>query len=208
MPPPPTTPAVHPGWHSRGYLPHFDRPGLVQSVTFRLHDSVPLDLVARWRDEMGLAVRTPATDPRHVALRARIARYEDAGHGACWLADPRLAELVEHALLHFDAVRYRLLEWCVMPNHVHTLLETMDGHPVPDVVRSWKTFTAREGNRLLGREGPFWMRDYFDRFIRDEVHLAVAREYVRGNPVKVRLCATPEAWRWSSAWGGLGGPGA
>src|SRR5208282_679773 len=30
-----------PGWRSRGYLPHFDKAGVVQSITFRLHDSVP-----------------------------------------------------------------------------------------------------------------------------------------------------------------------
>ena len=28
-------------WHSRGYLPHFDQPGLVQMVTFRLADALP-----------------------------------------------------------------------------------------------------------------------------------------------------------------------
>src|SRR5258705_11438 len=29
------------GWHSRGYLPHFDSPQTVQFVTFRLADSLP-----------------------------------------------------------------------------------------------------------------------------------------------------------------------
>lgn len=34
------------GWYSRHYLPHFDQPGLVQAITFRLADSVPRVLVA------------------------------------------------------------------------------------------------------------------------------------------------------------------
>jgi hypothetical protein len=29
------------GWHSRGYLPHFDSPETIQFVTFRLADSLP-----------------------------------------------------------------------------------------------------------------------------------------------------------------------
>jgi hypothetical protein len=29
------------GWHERGYLPHCDKPGLVQFITFRLRDSMP-----------------------------------------------------------------------------------------------------------------------------------------------------------------------
>jgi hypothetical protein len=30
------------GWHQRGYLPHFDAPGVTQFVTFQLHDSLPV----------------------------------------------------------------------------------------------------------------------------------------------------------------------
>jgi hypothetical protein len=33
------------GWHSRGYLPHFDSPETVQFVTFRLADSLPKAVV-------------------------------------------------------------------------------------------------------------------------------------------------------------------
>jgi hypothetical protein len=30
------------GWHQRGYLPHFDAPGVTQFVTFQLHDAFPV----------------------------------------------------------------------------------------------------------------------------------------------------------------------
>ena len=29
------------GWHSRGYLPHYDVSGLYQVITYRLADSLP-----------------------------------------------------------------------------------------------------------------------------------------------------------------------
>ncbi len=32
------------GWHSRGYLPHFDSDSEIQSLDFRLFDSVPRHL--------------------------------------------------------------------------------------------------------------------------------------------------------------------
>src|ERR1700690_3880712 len=57
---------------------------------------------------------TPGGDKRQVELWKPTAPYEDAGHGACWLREPRIAKLVENALLHFDTQRYRLLAWCVM----------------------------------------------------------------------------------------------
>ena len=36
------------GWHQRGYLPHFDAPGVTQFVTFQLHDSFPVTRRAEW----------------------------------------------------------------------------------------------------------------------------------------------------------------
>jgi hypothetical protein len=36
------------GWHERGYLPHCDFPGLVQFVTFRLADSMPVSRRGEW----------------------------------------------------------------------------------------------------------------------------------------------------------------
>ena len=185
----------HRGWHSRGYLPHFDAEGLVQSVAFRLADGVPRDLLRRWRAELRGADRA-------AELRERIARYEDAGHGACHLRQPEIARLVQDALLHFDGDRYRLLAWCVMPNHVHVLIEQTPDHRLADVVQSWKSFTAKRANRMLGRDGPFWARDYFDRYIRDESHFEATRRYIHENPVRAGLCAAAADWPWSS----LGAP--
>jgi REP element-mobilizing transposase RayT len=196
------------GWYSRGYHPHFDQPGLVQSITFRLDDSVPEALVQQWRSELGISSTHSSDDEGMAKLRARIDKYEDAGHGACHLREPRIAMLVEEAFFFFDGERYRLLEWSVMPNHVHVLVETMPGHVLGDVVQSWKSFTAKEANRILGRNGKFWMADYFDRFIREERHLAAARSYIRANPVKAGLCNREQGWRFGSAWEGerAGGP--
>jgi len=60
-------------------------------------------------------------------LRERIDTYEDVGDGACWLGDDRIAALVQETFFHFDLERYRLIAWWVMPNHVHALIETLDG---------------------------------------------------------------------------------
>jgi|GEM_PF-6441741 len=40
------------GWHSRGYLPHFDGGESTQFITFRLSDSVPQKLIDKWRSEL------------------------------------------------------------------------------------------------------------------------------------------------------------
>ncbi len=183
------------GWYSRNYLPHFDQPGLVQGITFRLADSMPAEVLARWREELDFLPDERAKRE----FQRRVAHYLDAGHGECLLRDPRIAEMVETAVLHFDGQRYRLLAWVVMPNHVHVLIETMEGRALGEVVHTWKSYTGQKVNKLLGREGSFWQREYHDRFIRGEKHLAYARTYIVQNPVNAGLCRIAEDWPWSSA---------
>ena len=178
------------GWYSRGYLPHLDTPGLVQSITFRLADSLPNQVIERI---------LAATTDDDLERRRRIEEYLDAGQGACWLRRPDIAHIVEQALLHFDGARYRLLAWVIMPNHVHVLIETKRDYPLAKIVQSWKTFTARESNLLLQRSGRFWERDYFDRYMRDEAHLQAVIAYIENNPVSAGLVAKAEEWPFGSA---------
>ena len=159
------------GWHSRGYLPHFDSPEIVQFITFNLADGLPA-AVSR-------------------ALRLRQLGVEDldseldTGRGACWLGRSEIASFVQDALLHFDGDRF--------------VIELRDDHTLGAIVRSWKSFTARKANEFLKRAGEFWHADYFDRFMRNEEHLAATMEYVEQNPVKARLVSKAEDWAWSSA---------
>jgi REP element-mobilizing transposase RayT len=175
---------THKGWHSRGYLPHFDSAETIQFITFRLFDSLPravAEALAKQPDNLA------KTDERL-----------DGGLGACWLGEPAIAELVENTILHFDGERYRVLAWCVMPNHVHVVVEPVDGNRLGDIVHSWKSYSANRANSILGRTGPFWHKDFFDRFIRDESHLARTIDYVENNPVKAGLVRTAGAWPWGS----------
>ena len=113
---------------------------------------------------------------------------------------PEIARLVVEALSCFDGKRYELKAFCVMPNHVHTLISTFEEWTTGQVLKSWKTWTSRAANRLLGRTGmTFWAPDYYDRFIRDEAHYLKALNYLHQNPVKSGLVASAEAWPWSSA---------
>ena len=188
------------GWHSRGYLPHFDGEGVPQHVSFHLFDSLPQSDLARWREEL----RTRPQKEADLEWRKRIQAFLDSGYGACFLKDPRLAEIVENALLHFDGQRYALHAWCVMPNHVHTLFMPAFEFTMSAIVHSWKSFTAHECNRALGRTGQFWAREPFDRYIRNQKHFRNALAYIEDNPVNARLCERPEDWRWSSARRRLG----
>jgi len=168
---------------------------MIQSITFRLADALPAEKLHRW--ELELQHETDLV--REVTKKRRIENWIDAGHGACWLREDVMAQIVEDALLHFDVARYRLLVWSIMPNHVHVLVETSEGWSLGSLVQSWKTWTAKKINVHLGRTGTVWQREYHDRYIRDGEHLANVTRYIEQNPVKAGLCAEAKDWRWGSA---------
>jgi REP element-mobilizing transposase RayT len=107
----------------------------------------------------------------------------DAGVGSSVLRSPASAQIVVDALLWFDSQRYALIAWCVMPNHVHAVIEPIGAHTLGQIVKSWKAFTAAKINKSLGRSGRLWAPDYFDRFMRSNEHLSTTITYVENNPV-------------------------
>lgn len=197
----PTAPVQE--WHRRGsFVPHRENMAF-QSITHRLSDSLPKAVVEQMKALLP-SIRSECETRAAAVLRVKIERFEDAGYGACHLRDPRVAGVVVDNLLHFDGNRYRLHAYCIMPNHVHVLLELGSGWTLSRILHGWRSYTAKEANRILGRSGRFWMEEYFDRWIRNERHLAAEVAYILGNPVKAGLVDNADAWRWSGPRTGVG----
>ena len=102
--------------------------------------------------------------------------------------------MVASAIRHFDGDRYRLFAWCVMPNHVHAVLQPLGTWNLAQILHSWKSFTAQRANALLNRSGAFWQREYYDRMLRDGKEFLRAVEYVGRNPEKAGLNDWPWVW--------------
>ena len=181
-------PRPHRGWHHRWYLPHFDAGAAVQTITFRLADSLPREFY-----EKAAAVAS-IDKKRFVALEKGI----DKGLGCCLLTDRANAIIVRNTLEHSDGKQYLLLAWVIMPNHVHVMIEQIEGHSLTNIVQSWKSVSAHAINKTRGTHGAVWSPDYFDRYIRDEAHYERAKFYIENNPVKARLVGKPEDWPFSS----------
>ena len=180
-------------WHSRGYLPTFDQDGFTQFITFRLYDSVPETVLDKWRLDLKNG------EIKDADFRRRVEYYLDQNYGEGFLIRPLIGSLVGEALLKWDGVRYKLIAWIIMPNHVHIMLSPIGDHSVADIMHSIKSFTSHEANKLLKRTGHFWSKEYYDRYIRDQRHFVSTIAYIENNPVKARLCTKPEEWPWGSA---------
>jgi hypothetical protein len=79
-----------------------------------------------------------------------------------------------------------------MPNHVHVLIEVNEGWSLSRIMHGWRSYTANEANRILGRTGKFWMEEYYDRYIRNDNHLQKTINYILNNPANAGL----DGWPW------------
>jgi REP element-mobilizing transposase RayT len=183
------------GWHSRGYLPHIEAGHQPQFLTWRLNDSLPAELLERWKAELS---RLP-TSKAGQEMRSRIETSLDQGFGAQTLKNPVAAKIVQDALLFHHRTKYKLHAWVVMPTHVHALFTPHLETPLASIVRSIKTYTSREIHLVLGGQGRLWYRDYFDVLVRDPEHFERIRKYIEWNPVKAKLCSDPLHFPYCSA---------
>ena len=178
--------------HNR--LPHWQQEGASYFVTWRLADSLPKELLDEYYQEREcwLALHPQPWDEAteaeyHKVFSTRMDQWLDQGHGSCLLRDSTHAEVVAKALRFFEGERTSMISFVVMPNHVHVLFILNSEWKLEEMIHSWKRHTANEINRLRGGTGPLWMKDYFDRLIRDPAHLNNCARYIRNNPVKARL---------------------
>jgi type I restriction enzyme R subunit len=179
---------------TKNHLPHWQQGKAWVFVTWRLGDSLPKAKLDQWKNERDswMAHHPEPWDKKteaeyHERFSHQIDEWLDQGSGSCLLKDPANASIVAHALRHFDGDRYELASFVVMPNHVHVLFRPLEGHALPEIVKSWKGFTSREINKRAGKTGALWQDEYWDRLIRNEQHFFKVAEYIRENPVKAKL---------------------
>ena len=174
---------------TRRNLPHGRQEGRTYVVTFRLYDSLPQEKLSALRKERDLWLDShpePWSPEQRQEYRElfseKIQQWLDAGHGSCILRDPTLAQIVASALKHFEGQRYDLVAWVVMPNHVHALLTPRPGFDLGKTLHSWKSFSALEINKPIGRSGDVWQHETYDHIVRGPDSLWHFAKYIVDNP--------------------------
>ncbi len=196
--PPTSSPYLNPGMeiqkHTTFDLPHWQQTERLIFATWRLADSLPKEKLDEWQIERESWLDShpkpwdaATEDEYHERFSKSIDAWLDAGSGECILRDPSVSSIVSEALRHFDGERYFLESFVVMPNHVHVLFRLASEHRLEDVIHSWKSFTAKEINKVRGSKGEIWQKDYWDRIVRDTDHRANILNYIRKNPERARL---------------------
>ena len=111
----------------------------------------------------------------------------------------RLAECEAELLETLKTCCERVHAWCLLPNHYHALVDTLD---LDATLRLIGQFHGRTSFRWNGEEGSrgrhVWHR-CADRAIRTERHYWAAMNYIHHNPVHHLYVTRWEDWPFTSA---------
>ncbi len=169
-------------------LPHWQPEGAGLFLTWRLHGSLPKEV---------LESRRASSQAREFVRQDRI--LDAARHGPTWLKDDRVAAATAATLVHGAEVLklYELQAWVIMSNHVHLFITPHAG--LARINRSLRSYIAHEANRILHRTGQFWQHESYDHWSRDLRQSEKIVAYIEENPVTAGLVRRAQDYRWSSA---------
>lgn len=186
------------------HLPHWRKDGTCYLCTFRLNDSLPVEVVSQmeaqrqdWmrRLEEASVRNRGLLPPEEREAWERFQKQEmrklemllDEGHGECLLRHAEHRQPLVTALHHFEGKRVEMLAYVIMPNHAHVLCRPLGGHTLELLTGSWKRRSSQRIHQRIGRRGALWQDESWDRIIRDAEHYATAVRYIAKNPLVARL---------------------
>ena len=116
--------------------------------------------------------------------------------GVRFLADPRISEMLQEAIYYRNQTHiWHMKAYVIMPNHLHLFFGLGPAHHLIPVMDSFKQWTGRQANKVLGRSGrSFWQREWFDHWSRSSEEDTRIIDYIRANPVKAGLVQDSQLW--------------
>ena len=176
----------------RRKLPHYLPNDAPYFITTRLSGSLSPPEIARLK-----ALRGTVEEGRFfAAYDEALDRLHD---GIDYLQREPIREIVAAKLVELEEKGLISLHtYCIMPNHIHLVLDVVGEMPLFDVMKLLKGATSRYCNKILGRTGMhFWQYESYDHVVRSGSLERIIR-YVLMNPVKAGLAAN--WWEWPGTY--------
>jgi len=163
---------------------HINLIGHYQFITFRTRESLDSYLKKLYNSNEIEKIKQYKMD-----------RYLDQSLNGALLYGDIIGKIRDY-YLGYDKNVFEIEALSIMPNHIHILLKQNDN--MSNVMRVLKGGAGHIVNKILGRKGAVWSRDYYDKAIRDEKHFLKTYEYIKYNAVKVGLSDADDRFygRW------------
>ena len=103
-----------------------------------------------------------------------------------------IEELLIKIVKERDATLYA---WCIMPNHIHLLVQDED---IIDFIRLLKGKATPYARKICNGK-KLWQRSFYDHALRDQESLTDLAQYIFENPVRKELVTNPHEYIWSGS---------
>lgn len=107
------------------------------------------------------------------------------------------AALMESARNYHDQLHWHIHYMLLMPDHWHALMSFPHSSYMTKTVAQWKRDTAQ----ILGIR---WQPGFFDHRLRNAQEAMAQEHHIRHNPVRKKLCQTPDEWPFQMRWSSTG----
>jgi REP element-mobilizing transposase RayT len=208
-------------------LPHYQPIGYTFFITFRLSGSLPITVIENFKldkkNALNKIIQYDDNKTRLEKYRLWQSKYFKAYDkyldkctvGPKWLAETNIATCVQDAIKFYDNVRYNLISYCIMPNHVHLVIKPIvsrisdsteeafmqrnrvSPYIVTKILQDLKKYSATQCNKILKRSGSFWHHESYDHVVRNQESLYRIINYILDNPVKAGLVGEVKNWKYS-----------
>ena len=204
-----------PDIYYRRNLPHIHPEGHPLFITFRLANSLPVEVLAELNAMCERELensRGKSPQDIYSIEKKYFDRYDkcldQCLSGPRRLAEESIARTITEKIHAMDSEQFHVTAYCIMPNHVHLLIESLIAehlqhrgkaakYPVTDALRLLKGNTARSCNLLLQQSGAFWHHESYDHFVRDEQDMERIIRYILNNSVKAGIVKEWKEWQFT-----------
>lgn len=93
--------------------------------------------------------------------------------------------------------KVRILEMCLMPDHIHILMEAESREVMADFIRDCTSVFVREYNTSIGRKGRLFHKSFGSAPKQGSKKMRSVIVYIGNNPVEKELCAGAEDYQWN-----------
>jgi len=186
----------------RRSLPHYQPQSGIFFITYRLHFDLPPDFRDKIKNRRIQLASKKQFQPdeldkilfdgfdNYLALCNTSPKY---------LSEPKIAKIVMQSLDKMANKQYKLYCYCIMPNHVHILIQPLVKQKgryfsLAEIMRGHKGATANRINKILHKQEHIWHGESYDHHVRSQEEFDRILFYIINNPVKAGLVKNYSDW--------------
>ncbi len=118
-----------------------------------------------------------------------------------FVLDDCCRDLVLGCIKFHQNSKYELYACVVMPEHLHLVVRPLEKGPkipygLSEIMHSIKSYSAKQINKAVSQTGQVWLKESYDRIVRDDAEFLEKMNYIVNNPLKKGLAEKPEDYRW------------